>query len=358
MALLPIYTFQVNLQTVDWFNHLPPDRHRQDQDAAIDDINQHSGNRSSILINGRTLKHGDKFTVCGQEAQRLFNLFTTGDNPTLVVCSADPEVDCVPDIGEEAQDLDSTATATATMLPSGQVFTFAPGSGYSVGDTLTVVGGTFSTAATLDVDSVKTILGQDEDAFGVGEGEGSFVAGNGYDPSNTITMNDGTVVTVLAIEGAESAPVIAFEITTISTIPHGTDLDVLTQSSTTGGGTGFSITLGYLNQGVSAASTILGAGELPIGEYTVLPSNPVSTTGAFQSPGGATFTITWGVRAVTVTDGGSGYTGVPDISAPDAGGGEEAGLTAVLTGGSVTSVVVVTPGGGYVARAVLTIAAP
>jgi len=99
---------------------------------------------------------------------------------------------------------------------------------------------------------------------------------------------------------------------------------------------------------------------MPLGKYTVLPSNPVSVSESF--PGApdvdATFTITWGVGEVVITDGGSGYTSPPEPSFTDAGSGEEAFAASVLTDGVVTSVTILSPGGGYVAQAIVTFEAP
>jgi hypothetical protein len=63
--------------------------------------------------------------------------------------------------------------------------------GYKVGETLTIDGGTFTTAGTIDVTSVSTIAAQDETAFGV-----AWAPGIGYAVSDTITLYDGTVVQV------------------------------------------------------------------------------------------------------------------------------------------------------------------
>jgi hypothetical protein len=148
--LHPVITFQVNFQTVDWQDHLVPDRYRQDQDYAVEALNNQSDTRSStILINNQNLKHGDKFTLCGQEALRWRAIADAGTLP-IVECSASEDVNCVPDIGGEA-DTTMSATAVATMLPSGSPTVSVGGNGYSVSDTLDVVGGTKDETAQLDV---------------------------------------------------------------------------------------------------------------------------------------------------------------------------------------------------------------
>ena len=348
----PTITFQVNLHTVNALSHLPPDRHRTDQDAVIDDLNAKSDTRTFVFENGVAYRHGDKFTLYGQQALRMRDLMNAGNLP-VVECDLGDDINCVADIGGEA-DVTATATATATMRPNRTPTTVAGGNGYSVDDVLSVVGGTSTTTATLDVTSVKTILSQDEANFAGGEDMGTFTAGTGYAGSDTITLSDGTVVTVDTVGGG--GDVTAFTITTISTTAHTADGDVLTQSSTSGVGTGFTLTLGLVNQQVFAA-TYTESSEIPVGEYSVLPSNPVSTTGNSAGSGGATFTVLWGVRNVTVTDGGNNYASAPAVSFSGTGGSGTT-ATAVLDGDMVDSITVTASGSGYTATATVTIDAP
>lgn len=248
------------------------------------------------------------------------------------------------------------AALTATMLPVFVPSNVVPGAGYNTAGELLVLGGTFSEQAVLIVTTVKTVLGQDETDYTVTEDNGTFTGGSGYAISDTINMSDGTVVVVDNVSGGA---VTEFHITTISTDAHSANNDTITQLFTSGepGGTGFTMTLDVANQGAFGA-VHKEAAEIKIGDYTVLPTDPVATSGAPFGSNAATFNVDWGVLDVTVTNGGSGYTSPPDVSAPDAGGGEEAGLTAVLTGDSVTSVTVTSHGGGYVARALPAVAAP
>lgn len=252
-----------------------------------------------------------------------------------------------------AREPDETATATATMIPVGIPSTVSPGSGgYFANQELTVVGGTSTETAILVVGSFKTILGQDETDYSVGELDGTFTGGSGYLVSSTITMSDGTVVVVDAISGGA---VTEFTITTISSTPHTSTNDTITQSFTSAEfGTGFSMTVDVNNQGVFA-TTHKTVSEVVVGEYTVLPTDPVSTTGA--TPGGATFNIDWGVKAVAVTDGGDGYALAPAVSFGGAGGSGTT-ATATLTGAVVSSVTVTAPGSGFTERATVTIADP
>jgi hypothetical protein len=242
------------------------------------------------------------------------------------------------------------ATATATMRPVGVPAVVARGSGYSTGQTLLLLGGTFSSQASVIVSLLSTVAGQDETNYGGAEFFGTFTPGTGYNISDTITLSDGTVVTVDAVGTA--GDVTQFTVTSASTSGNG-NLATLSQSSTSGGGSSFSLTQSVNNQGVFAGSYTQAA-EVPVGEYTALPTDPVATSG---SGSGATFNVDWGVRAVTVTAGGQGYEAAPAVSFGGAGG---VGTTAVavLTGDAVTAVTVAAPGSGYTARATVSIAGP
>ena len=66
---------------------------------------------------------------------------------------------------------------------------------------------------------------------------------------------------------------------------------------------------------------------------------------------------TGSVVSVAVTAGGSGYTSAPAVTV-SGGGGTGATLTAVLTGGSVTGLNIITAGTGYTGVPTITVAAP
>lgn len=257
-----------------------------------------------------------------------------------------------PTVADEVADkLGNAATATAVMRPVAILSVAARGSGYNAGSgDLTVVGGTSTEAAVVNISSFSTVAGQDETNYSGGETTGTFTAGSGYDVSDTITLSDGTVVTVDAVGTA--GDVTAFTVTSASTSGH-SNWATLTQSSTSGGGASFTLTQDDDNQGVFAA-VLKQNGEDPLGEYTVLPSNPVATT-ASGGGAGATFNLDWGVDSVTVTSGGEGYDTAPAVSFS---GGAGTTAVAALTGDVVTSVTVGAAGSGYTSTAVVTIAAP
>ena len=143
------------------------------------------------------------------------------------------------------------AVATATMFVAGATVA-SGGSGYTVGDVLTVVGGTFSGAATFTV----------------------------------ATLSGSAVATVTLTSGGNS--------------------------------------------------------------YSVLPTNPVSTTGGTGS--GATLNITsWGLSTIPVSNAGSGYVEQPTVTFSGGGGSGAAAYATVGSGTTIRSlgstVSVFTPGG-------------
>ena len=103
------------------------------------------------------------------------------------------------------------------------------------------------------------IAAQDETSYDGAGSNGTFVGGGSYVALDTITMSDGTVITVDVV----SVGVITdFTVTTPGT--NNTAGTVLTQSSTSGGGSGFTLTPGTANiAGVyDSAGGTGGTGEI------------------------------------------------------------------------------------------------
>lgn len=240
------------------------------------------------------------------------------------------------------------ATLTLDTTQVGTVAINAGGSGYSFNDTLTENdGSSVGTNATFTVSEIGTILSQDETVFdGVGS-NGTFVGGDGvggtsYAPADTITLSDGTVVTVDTIDG--NGDVVTFDITTASTSGTGSDNPTLTQSSTSGTGTAFTLTLGDANQEVFTVTLATG------GSYT---TNPALLTGTATTGGtgtGATVDITMGAETFSVANAGS-YSVNPTTTNNALSGGSGAGATADLTmnadGGTPSNVTITNGGAGY-----------
>jgi len=218
----------------------------------------------------------------------------------------------------------------------------AIGAGYAVADTLTVVGGTQTEQAIFDVNDLSTVTAQDETDFdGVGS-NGTFTGGDGvggtaYVVADTITLSDGTVITVDAINGNDD--VTEFTVTSASTSGIVGDAQTLTQASTSGTGTGFTLTLGVANQGVFDVTV-----SATDGNYTVIPTNPAATTTGGAGTG-VTLTVAYGLNTVAVSQGGDDWSSAPALQV--IGDGSSAAVTAVLTGDAITSVTVGTAGTGY-----------
>ncbi len=245
--------------------------------------------------------------------------------------------------------IESTATGTARMIPVGTPTLIATFQN-AVGEILTVAGGTFSEVTKIVVDSVHTVAGQNQINFSPGEDNGTFTGGDGYAISDTITLSDGTVVVVDTVNVGETTNVLTFHITVESTTPITTNHPTLTQTSTSGSGTGFTLTLGTANQRIEDAS-YKQTGGVNEGIYTVLPSNPVTVTTS------ASFTISWGVKSVVLTANGNEYASAPAVSFTG-GAGSGTTATAVLTGDSVSSITINTAGSGYTSTPTVTIANP
>ena len=121
----------------------------------------------------------------------------------------------------------------------------------NVGDTVdgvTIVAG--SRLLFTNIANYNTIAAQDETDFDGTGANGTFVGGDGaggtaYSPADTITLSDGTVITVGAVDG--NGDVTQFTVTTISTSAFSNGA-TLTQGSTSGTGTGFTLTPGGANQ--------------------------------------------------------------------------------------------------------------
>jgi hypothetical protein len=88
------------------------------------------------------------------------------------------------------------------------------------------------------------------------------------------------------------------------------------------------ITVGTVSAGVITAATVT-----TFGQYSVVPTNPVSVTGGTGS--GATFTLTYFVRSCAIGNAGSGYVEQPTVSFSGGGG---SGAAAYATVGSGTIV--------------------
>ena len=138
-------------------------------------------------------------------ANQICSSPVAGFLPAIVACLQGLHTEACTTVAVDPTE--STATATATMMPIGSASAhpvlgniFERGAGFNTGAILTLIGGTFTTVAKLTVTSLSSVLGQTDTAFVGGELSGTFTGGTGYSASDTITMNDGTIILVTVDE--------------------------------------------------------------------------------------------------------------------------------------------------------------
>ena len=180
------------------------------------------------------------------------------------------------------------------------------------------------------------------------------------DPSDTrtgiITLQQATPVTEgegrieVSPFGASTATATAtMKVNGFSKISGGTGYTVNDILTVSGGSPNTSAQIQVVAVSSGIITSFVG---IDSGDYDALPTNPVSVTGGTGS--GATFNLTWGVLAITVTDGGSGYDDPPAITITGAGGSGATG-TATLTGDAVDTISVDSPGTGFTVAAAVAI---
>jgi hypothetical protein len=221
-----------------------------------------------------------------------------------------------------------TATFSTPDLPTGvraigvvhghalSAATTTNGSGYNYNDLLTVVGGTFTSAATFRVAATQVVSAIKSNG-GSNYGDGDTLAfSTGFSPSLILRVN--------RPGGGRGTPD-DFTISQIGRRTSANPTNPVSPDSQTGG-TGCTVTLGF---GVYSFSTVVNQGD-----YTVIPSSPVSFTGGGTS---AAATVPFGVSGIEITEKGSGYVSVADAAITFSGGA--ANYTPVLTtdSGSVGS---------------------
>jgi hypothetical protein len=223
---------------------------------------------------------------------------------------------------------------TATGVVHGMALsaaTTANGTSYRVGDVLTVVGGTRTTAATFPVAAIVTL-----GTPGITNGGTLFDPGNGSNGDRVTfthanlstalrvritTTSGGGVATGIVVEqhgvwtGSGAFPTsIAGGVGGFTATCSGGPID--------NNGSGLVLSLTGSNWGVYSFGTVSVQGD-----YTVMPANPASFTGSTGTS--ATANITFGVKSVEITNAGSHYFNVADASVTFSGGA--AAGTSVLT---------------------------
>ena len=237
-----------------------------------------------------------------------------------------------------AQGTGATATAnlkvsTATVAVSG---TGAITANYVPTETLKVTGGTYvgNYVANVTINSVTWGSAATVNA-GVNYVANDVLnfAGAGYTSNASVKIN-----TVNGTGAITSISIINGGVFTNGTLPVG---PYAASSNTSVAGVGATLNARFGVNGL----TVLNAGN-----YTALPSSPVSFTGSALGTG-ATANLVWSVNSVTVTAAGSGYEIAPAVSFNPVG----ATATSTLSGGGVSRVTVGT-GGSYTAIPTINIA--
>jgi len=238
------------------------------------------------------------------------------------------------------------AEATAKLKVESIIAVAAGGTGYTLADVLTFVGGT-GTAATVTVSAIAPITAQTEaDYNNSPTSEGTFVGGAGHAVADVITLADGTTVTV----DAEVAGVVT-EFTVNSAASTGSGSHTIAQASTTGVGTGFQLVTDTANRRIYAVTlTTAGSYSVLMGTITA-----VAVTGGTGS--GATFNVDFEVDSLVVSYSGSGYSSAPTVTI-SGGGGTGATATSTLVGDNVVSCTVTAPGNNFTSIPTVVIAAP
>lgn len=192
----------------------------------------------------------------------------------------------------------------------------AAGSGYAVGDTITLTGGTHSANAVLTVATATLV------SIAINSG------GSGYNVGDTIVLAGGTstVHAVYTVDTVNGSGVI--QTGHISTGGSYTvEASSFTQGSTSGVGSG--ATFNTAAWGVNTVTVTTP------GSYSALPSNPVAQGSTSGSGTGATFTVLWTLASVVVSAQGSGYNSSSTFTVT--GGGSTGGAIGTLNLGSAST---------------------
>ena len=219
----------------------------------------------------------------------------------------------LPTVSFSTPDLSGIGGVRATGIVHGHALSAATtsnGSGYNFGDTLTVVGGTSTSAATFTVASTLVVSAVKSNG-GSGYNDGDLLTfSTGFSPSLILRVNR---------PGGGTGTPDNFTINQAGRRTSANPTNPVAYDSRTGTGTGCTVTLTF---GVYSFSAVAVQGD-----YTVMPSNPASFTGGAGT--GAAATITFGVSGIVMTEKGSGYS-TPADAAVTFSTGAAAG-TSVLT---------------------------
>jgi hypothetical protein len=167
--------------------------------------------------------------------------------------------------------------------------------------------------------------------------------GGGYTSIPSITISPPTTA-----GGVQATASVSSMFTNTATVQSGGTGYTVGNVLTVVGGTAFGGAATYTVTGVSGGA-VTSVTPLNFNQYSVLPANPVSTTGGTGS--GATLNLTYGIGTVafTITNAGSGYVEQPTVTFSGGGGSGAAAYATVGSGTTVRSLgstmSFVTPGG-------------
>lgn len=243
----------------------------------------------------------------GGQGVASFAISGTNDNyatkPTVSSIDA-------PDLVDGVQATAGTITMTAKTALVSTIGTGDVNADYAVDDVLTVSGGTFSTAATFTVSTVKVRTLSVENA-----GTTVWVDGD------TITFSSGWDTPTVIQLAVTTGSITGFTIVNAGVYSGPAITGTLTPDSSSNAGfvTDCTFNLGF---GINTVTVLSG------GAYTALPSNAASTTTDSSTGGtGATLNVRYGVQSIEVVEQGSGYSTAPALTLS----GGNAVVTGVLT---------------------------
>jgi hypothetical protein len=214
--------------------------------------------------------------------------------------------------------------------------TTSNGTGYRVGDVLTVAGGTKTSAATFPVSAI-VIVGTPT----ITNGGSLYDIVGAVGDRVTFTHANLSQAYIIEATSVSGSTITGFEVvqpgvwTGSGVAPTSMANGVSGFTATTSGGptdnNGNGLVLGFTASmwGVYSFGTVAVQGD-----YTAMPANPASFTGGNGT--GAAATVTFGVSGVVIDEAGSGYVNVAD-AAPTFSGGAAAGTSVLTTDSGVTN---------------------
>jgi hypothetical protein len=336
---------------------------------------------SSPAIVARNAGAGSGFNIANGN-QGTISFYTndlTGQTPQLRVAHTASAVNYVQVTGAatggsptiSAQGSDSNPNITLQSKGTGNVVLMDGGGNTGVrllravasGDTFVdvqrLVGGVSFTAASSVTNGALVFQSKGTGAIDLAAGSRGVNISNG----GTVTA----ITTTGAGSGYTSAPTVALTAPTTAGGVQATASAVMGGTGTitvTNGGSGYTVNdvltfVGGTGSAESVTVTAVSAGVITAvtfrftGQYTVVPANPVSVTGGTGT--GATFTCTWKVLSLSITNAGSGYVEQPTVTFSGGGG---SGAAAYATVGSYTTIKSIGTGTGKVTNQAFTFETP